>query len=72
MLRRVVLVRSDILEERILVTLIMGAIRPSETSVLTTATLCNISEDDSLHLCIDVLGGILKKSFSEGLLNTGS
>jgi hypothetical protein len=33
----------------ILVTLMMAAICSSETSVLTTATLCNILEDRILH-----------------------
>jgi hypothetical protein len=34
----------------ILVTLIMEALSPSETSVITIATLRNIPEDDTLHL----------------------
>jgi hypothetical protein len=62
MLRRVALVRSDVSEERslrrllvtanvvpfspILVTLILEELSSSETSVLTRATLHNITEDD--------------------------
>jgi hypothetical protein len=60
MLRRVVLVRTDVSEEcnitanvvpssLILVILIMEAIRSSETSVLARATRRNIPEDSILH-----------------------
>jgi hypothetical protein len=61
MLRRVAFVRTDILEERIyyqgdvhcsriLATLIIEAIRSSETSVLTRATQRNTPEDGSESL----------------------
>jgi hypothetical protein len=57
MLRRVVLVRTDVSEERsanvhsspILFTLTIEALRSSETSVLTISTQRNIPEDGMLH-----------------------
>jgi hypothetical protein len=53
MLCRVDLVRNDISEEcgtsLILVTLMMEALRSSETSILTSATWRNIPEDDIHH-----------------------
>jgi hypothetical protein len=49
MLRRVVLVRTDVAEEPILVTLMMDSPSSSETPVLTRATRRNIPEDTILH-----------------------
>jgi hypothetical protein len=60
MLRGVAHVRTDVSEERSfsitrltrigeLITLIMEAIRSSETSFLTRATRCNIPENGILH-----------------------
>jgi hypothetical protein len=58
MLRSVVLIRTEISQEcianvvpsaLILFTLIMEAIRSSETSVITWATRCHIPEDGILH-----------------------
>jgi hypothetical protein len=44
------LVTADVVSSSpILVTLMMEAVRSSETSVLITATLCNILEDGFLH-----------------------
>jgi hypothetical protein len=48
-LRRLALVRTDV--SPILVTLMLEAIRSSDTSVLTTVTWRNIPEDGILHLC---------------------
>jgi hypothetical protein len=50
MLRRVALVGTDVSEERIAnITLIMEAVRSSETSVPTRVTRPDIPEDDILH-----------------------
>jgi hypothetical protein len=38
----------------ILVSLLMEVTHSSETSILTTATLCNVPEDDILHTLYDL------------------
>jgi hypothetical protein len=48
MLRRVDLVRTDVPDKRS-ATLTMGALRSSETSVLTRVTRRNIQKDGILH-----------------------
>jgi hypothetical protein len=46
------LVTANVLSSQILVTLMVEAIRSSETSIITRATWRNIPEDGSLHVKI--------------------
>jgi hypothetical protein len=83
MLRRVPLVRTDVSEKRIasiirvtsnvssspiLVTLMMEAIRSSETSILKRTTRRNIPEDGIPQLCLLFIFVLANRTMSEVLV----